>query len=337
MDMTIYTLTKVDTQTGFECELAVPYFSKTMAQSEMEKIINSYISNAAKGYCTVSSKGDDYAILDNGGNKVYIDIIPSKLSVYDIAVALLHEKIIEIYHDDCFGDELLRKFVSENKEDYVLSHCVFGNVEEYLSDTIIGESLYQNAAEKLGGDPNKTDVLFNFFNESPKFLEIMRETLCLGTHTTDFEWLAGMCGICKGDEEFIQKCRIAIDENRTDKVFFDLKKAQAEIFCPNHRQLSDILSDEEYIALCEQICGEPYAAKNLTFCRGLVDGLYVEFYKRAYEIAKQKGFNCLLQDSSIFDVREDNPVNYKSDNFIMQLVIVGDAIETAQYMDDIEK
>lgn len=336
--MELYILTLVNTRIEFDCETAIPFLTLEAAQEEMKTRIEN-IKKANGDSVEVEEIGNWYATISIGGNRAYFNIIRTDLTLKEMAIHRLTKVIVNKIGVDCFGRDLLSAFLDECSESNI-KDMVYGDEQDaidFFNYHIIGECLYQNAAEKLGGKVDMVNVIYEFFNEDSRFIDISKD------YTDDLNrevrWYVGMCEICKGNQSIIQATREAIDANRTDKVFFDYEEAKKQ-FCQNHRQLSDKLSDSDYMSVCEQICGIPFQLETSEHecCFKMVENLYFEFYKRLYELAKKKGINVIIESfPSIFEVREDFPVNSSScEEHIPQLVIVGDAFETANAIDTME-
>lgn len=327
--MNLYILTFVNTAIEFDCEDAKPYFTIGAAQRAMENRIKVITENKN---CSVVDKGTLYATLDCGGNRAYFNILTEEISIKEMAAQLLSDCIIDRYGDNIFGHDLLIKFLDEYTEEEIIRECIWGDVSDFFDCRIIGECLYQNALEKLGGKVDKGEDIAEYLNEDINFLNISHK---YNDSKSGDDWMFGMCLICKGDDNILNEVRRSIDENREDKIFFDIEKA-SENFCFNHRLLSSKLTERQYNSICEQICGTPYVKTGLPTFHNIIEGVYREFYNSLYEIAKSRGINYILDNANgVVEVREDYPVNYNSDCIIPQLVIVGDAVETARVLDDL--
>lgn len=326
--MEIYTLTLVNTAIGFDCLDVFPCLSLREAQRKMNERIDVMRSNGAE----LIEEGSTYAIVSIGGNRAYFDIFTNTITKKEIAIQKLTDYIILNYGDDIFGHDLLESFLDEYKDSVIISECLNGSIDDFMSDHIIGECLYENALEKLGGKVDMGEVIAEFLNENPQFIQLAKKYN--NSSSTDY-WMVGMCELCKGNEKMLAETRSAIDQNREDKVFFDLEAAKKQM-CENHRVLSNQLTEREYISVCEQINGTPCTKTELPKCQTMVENLYLEFYIRAYNLAKARGINYLMSYPNVFEVREDHPVNNLGEYTCPQLVIVGDAVETAIAIDILE-
>ncbi len=333
--MELYILTFVNTAVEFDCSDAKPFATLEAAQIEMKQRIQNFKDEFKDSFAMVDSS-NWYSIISLGGNRAYFNIVRGDISDRSIAIHKLKKAIVLMYGCDCYG-ELLDKFLDECRESDI-EKCLIkgddGDVMDFYNEHIIGECLYENAAEKLGGKVDAVGDIYDFLNGS-EFLPICRKYNKFDTAPIS-HWIVGMCEICKGNESIIKDTRKAIDKDRSDKIFFDYDEAKKQL-CQNHRQLSDKLSDDGYMSVCEQICGTPLDV-DANNCCNMVEKLYVEFYKRTYAIAKKRGINFLLDNfPSVFEVRTDFPVNFHSDGVrYTQLVIVADAFEAANAIDTLE-
>ena len=334
--MELYILTFVNTAVEFDCSDAKPFASLESAQNEMKHRIQNFKDEFKDSFVMIDSS-NWYSIISLGGNRAYFNIIREELSDRSIAIHKLTRFVVCVYGCDCFGENLLNKFLDECREDDIIKYVVNGDdqdITDFFNEHIIGECLYENSAEKLGGKVDAVDAIFEFLNGAD-FMPICKNNNPYYTAPASL-WIIGMCEICKGNENIINETRKAIDKDRRDKIFFDYEEAKKQL-CKNHMELSDKLSYSDYMSVCEQICGTPLDV-NENSCCDMVEKLYIEFYKRVYAIAKKKGINILLENfPSVFEVRTDFPVNFHSDGVRhTQLVIVADAFEAANAIDTLE-
>lgn len=128
-------------------------------------------------------------------------------------------------------------------------------VEDFINEVLIGEELYEAAVAELGGDVNRTQDIYDFINENPRFKQIFKEEYGLKD-----AWMCGMLVLSNGDEKMVKEVRQAINE-----------------WCDEHKQ-THIFVEPQYVYRVygyydmnigedEQIVQEVYATEELAKSR----------------------------------------------------------------------
>lgn len=102
--------------------------------------------------------------------------------------------------------DIIFKLLDEKKKTLELTNE--GCCEEFMHESFIGESLYENALEQLGGktDDDSTETIHEYLNT-------------MGIDNRG--WMMSMLDICAGDEPTIKEVRYNIDKDRPngEKIF----------------------------------------------------------------------------------------------------------------------
>lgn len=193
------------------------------------------------------------------------------------------------------------------------------DILSFLDDNFIGETLFENALEKLGGktDDHSYEIIHDYLhmefvgNECSNLDDF--DLTFFGNKTernAHDEWVNAMLLICSGNEGIISSVRENIDKELGvgEKIFMKERIDEwAEKFSipRNHKELSTRLKDEVYYSVMDYIL-------NYEFHFGFSDSLYWnmvnqydEMHYILFSVIRHKGFDVVFNEySDIFEIRE---------------------------------
>lgn len=246
--------------------------------------------------------GKTYAWSDCYSNnwELFVTDIPES----QIGRAMIIDTFFKIFPHCKKFENTLNRMVSEYSEEYV-ERVMRGDmtlfIKSFITDSIIGECLYQYAAAELGGktDEKSTATIFEFLN-SYKFLQFFNNTF--DVHGVDWinenmgneNWIYAMLSICSGDEAVIKVMRKYIDLTNHTNIFFDIEDYK-DMLCQDHRHKSSRLTDEQYSDIVRQIVTHDLVQNTESNYTDRVRNLWNEMVADLYEIAEKKGIDFILE------------------------------------------
>lgn len=351
--MEIYVLTKTDTQKSFSPIDVLTFVSHEQAQNEMITQFHSYLKsvgvnipieqlNSPNGYEGGDiSVGFDYARDDAG--MVIWEIFTTEVKTREIIISNIINYVGQKFCLPKRFDGVLYRLISEYKDDVILSVT---NYDEFIDEHLIGEALYENVLEQLGGKNGDYyyGVICDYLDSSDAFIDGRCSTIDYPDMPKKIDkmddwqkWFLGMLVLCSGDKTMLNYVRKDIDDKRTDgdkifeiEKFKDIVKENGGKLPENHRNMCSNISDEQYYELMSKILTNKFEVKYGSDFLDKISNIYEAMTYVVYTIINARGTNAILDDYSYVIELLDHP------KFGWYIAFIGDPYEVATAIDDLK-